>query len=98
MPVTTFTHLHLHTEYSLLDGAIRLRDLPGRLAELGMQACAITDHGAMYGVIDFYNAMLAKNLKPILGCEVYVAPRSRLDKEAGTDKEPAHLKIGRAHV
>ena len=91
MPVTTFTHLHLHTEYSLLDGAIRLRDLPGRLAELGMQACAITDHGAMYGVIDFYNAMLAKNLKPILGCEVYVAPRSRLDKEAGTDKEPAHL-------
>ncbi|MEA4888492.1 MAG: DNA polymerase III subunit alpha [Clostridiaceae bacterium] len=91
MPVTTFTHLHLHTEYSLLDGAIRLRDLPDRLAELGMQACAITDHGAMYGVIDFYNAMLAKQLKPILGCEVYVAPRSHLDKEAGTDKEPAHL-------
>jgi DNA polymerase III alpha subunit len=57
---STFTHLHLHTEYSLLDGAIRLRDLPDRLAELGMQACAITDHGALYGVIDFYNAMIGK--------------------------------------
>ena len=79
MTVTAFTHLHLHTEYSLLDGAIRLRDLPARLAALGMQACAITDHGVLYGVIDFYNAMLAKGLKPIIGCEVYLAPRGYLD-------------------
>jgi DNA polymerase III subunit alpha len=93
MAVDTFTHLHLHTEYSLLDGAIRLRDLPGRLAELGMTACAITDHGALYGVIDFYNAMLAKGLKPIIGCEVYVAPRSHTDKEVSHDKEPAHLVL-----
>jgi len=93
MTVTAFTHLHLHTEYSLLDGAIRLRDLPDRLAALGMQACAITDHGVLYGVIDFYNAMLAKGLKPIIGCEVYLAPRGYLDKEAGVDKEPAHLVL-----
>lgn len=93
MTASTFVHLHLHTEYSLLDGAIRLRDLPGRLAELGMDACAITDHGVMYGVIDFYNALLAKGIKPIIGCEVYVAPRSHTDKEAGLDKEPAHLVL-----
>jgi DNA polymerase-3 subunit alpha len=93
MTVQTFTHLHLHTEYSLLDGAIRLRDLPDRLLELGMQACAITDHGVLYGVIDFYNALVAKGIKPIIGCEVYVAPRSRLDKETGIDKEPAHLVL-----
>lgn len=86
-----FTHLHLHTEYSLLDGAIRLRDLPDRLAELGMQACAITDHGVLYGAIDFYNALIAKGIKPILGCEVYVAPRSHTAKEGGIDKEPSHL-------
>ncbi len=89
----SFTHLHLHTEYSLLDGAIRLRDLPDRLIELGMKSCAITDHGALYGVIDFYNAMIAKGLKPIIGCEVYVAPRSHLDKEGSLDKEPAHLVL-----
>jgi len=91
MAEASFTHLHLHTEYSLLDGAIRLRDLPGRLLELGMTACAITDHGVMYGVIDFYNALRAKGIKPILGCEVYVAPRSHTDKDYGQDKEPAHL-------
>ncbi len=89
--MTGFTHLHLHTEYSLLDGAIRLRDLPDRLLELGMSACAITDHGAMYGTIEFYNALRAKGIKPIIGCEVYVAPRGRTDKDFGQDKEPAHL-------
>ncbi len=86
-----FTHLHLHTEYSLLDGAIRLKDLPDRLLELGMDACAITDHGVLYGTIDFYNALVAKGIKPILGCEVYVAPRSHLAKEGSLDKEPSHL-------
>ncbi len=89
--MTSFAHLHLHTEYSLLDGAIRLKDLPDRLAELGMTACAITDHGVMYGIIDFYVELKKKGIKPILGCEVYVAPRGRTDKEAGLDKEPAHL-------
>ena len=91
--MTSFTHLHLHTEYSLLDGAIRLRDLPDRLLELGMTSCAITDHGVMYGVIDFYNALICKGIKPIIGCEVYVAPRSHTDKEVGFDKEPAHLVL-----
>ena len=93
MAIQSFTHLHLHTEFSLLDGAIRLRELPDRLVELGMEACAITDHGALFGVIDFYNAMLDKGLKPIIGCEVYVAPRSHLDKEVSYDKEPAHLVL-----
>ncbi len=91
--MSSFTHLHLHTEYSLLDGAIRIRELPARLKELGMDSCAITDHGTMYGVIDFYRACIAAGIKPIIGCEVYVAPRSRLDKQAGTDKEPAHLVL-----
>lgn len=86
-----FVHLHLHTEYSLLDGAIRLRDLPDRLEKLGMKSCAITDHGALFGSIDFYTVMRKKGIKPIIGCEVYVAPRKHTDKEAGTDKEPAHL-------
>ena len=93
MTVQSFTHLHLHTEYSLLDGAIRIKELPDRLEELGMHACAITDHGVLFGVIDFYNAMISKGLKPIIGCEVYVAPRGHRDKEVGHDKEPAHLVL-----
>ena len=64
-----FVHLHLHSEYSLLDGAIRLRDLPRRLKELGMTSCALTDHGVMYGLVDFYQMMVKEGLKPILGCE-----------------------------
>ena len=88
-----FVHLHLHTEYSLLDGAIRLRDLPSRLSQLGMTACAITDHGALFGAIDFYTAMKKQGIKPIIGCEVYISPRRHTDKEAGTDKEPAHLVL-----
>ena len=87
----TFTHLHLHTEYSLLDGAIRIADLPARLKELGMDACAITDHGAMYGILDFYRSMRKEGLKPIIGCEVYVAPRNHTDKDAAFDRDPYHL-------
>lgn len=78
-----FAHLHLHSEYSLLDGAIRLKRLPERLKELGMEACAITDHGVMYGAVEFYSRMREAGLKPIIGCEVYVAPEGRLLKERG---------------
>ena len=72
-----FSHLHLHTEYSLLDGAIRINDLPERIKELGMDSCAITDHGNMYGAVDFYKAMKKAGVKPIIGCEIYVAPEGR---------------------
>ncbi len=75
-----FVHLHLHTEYSLLDGAVRIAELPERLKQMGMSACAITDHGSMFGCVEFYKAMTAAGLKPIIGCEVYVAPGSRFDK------------------
>ena len=77
-----FTHLHVHTEYSLLDGSSKIKELPARVKELGMDSLAITDHGVMYGVIDFYRACKAAEIKPIIGCEVYVAPGSRFDKEA----------------
>ena len=86
-----FTHLHLHTEYSLLDGANRIHELPGRLKELGMDACAITDHGSMYGVLDFYRTMKENGIHPVIGCEVYVAQRSRKDKDGALDREPYHL-------
>ncbi|NLB51074.1 MAG: DNA polymerase III subunit alpha, partial [Clostridiaceae bacterium] len=86
-----FTHLHLHTEYSLLDGANRIHELPGRLKELGMDACAITDHGSMYGVLEFYRTMKANGIHPIIGCEVYVAPRGHMDKDAALDRDPYHL-------
>ncbi len=82
-----FVHLHVHTEYSLLDGASRIEDLIGRAKELGMPAIAITDHGCMYGAVDFYKQALKQGIKPIIGCEVYVAPRSRLEKSAGADTE-----------
>ena len=72
-----FVHLHVHSEYSLLDGANRIKDLPIRAKELGMKAMAITDHGVMYGAIDFYKACKKEGIKPIIGCEVYVAPRTR---------------------
>lgn len=77
-----FTHLHVHTEFSLLDGSSKIKELPARAKELGMDSLAITDHGVMYGVIDFYRACKAAEIKPIIGCEVYVAPGSRFDKEA----------------
>ena len=86
-----FVHLHIHSEFSLLDGANRIKDLPVRAKELGMKAMAITDHGVMYGVIDFYKACKKEGIKPIIGCEVYVAPRSRFDKEPGIDKQYYHL-------
>lgn len=83
--MSDFVHLHVHSEYSLLDGANRIKDLPVRAKELGMDSIAITDHGVMYGVIDFYKACKKEGIKPIIGCEVYVANRSRFDKEAGID-------------
>ncbi len=76
-----FVHLHVHTEYSLLDGSNKIKEYVARVKELGMNAAAITDHGVMYGVIDFYKAATAAGIKPILGCEVYVAPNSRFDRE-----------------
>ena len=85
----SFTHLHLHTEYSLLDGACRIPKLVERIKALGMTACAITDHGVMYGCIDFYSAMKDAGIKPIIGCEVYVC-RDRLDKSAA-NREYSHL-------
>ena len=86
-----FVHLHIHSEFSLLDGANRIKDLPVRAKELGMDAMAITDHGVMYGAIDFYKACKKEGIKPIIGCEVYVAPRSRFDREPGIDNKYNHL-------
>ena len=77
----SFAHLHVHTEYSLLDGSNKITEYVARVKELGMNAAAITDHGAMYGVIEFYKTATAAGIKPILGCEVYVAPNSRFDRE-----------------
>ena len=86
-----FVHLHIHSEFSLLDGANRIKDLPVRAKDLGMKAMAITDHGVMYGAIDFYKACKKEGIKPIIGCEVYVAPRSRLNKEPNIDNRYNHL-------
>ena len=91
-----FVHLHLHTEYSLLDGAIRIKDLVKKVKDNGMNAVAITDHGNMFGVIEFYKECKANKIKPIIGCEVYVAPRSRLEKQGKIDTEPAHLILIKA--
>ena len=89
--MSDFVHLHIHSEFSLLDGANRIKDLPVRAKELGMKAMAITDHGVMYGAIDFYKACKKEGIKPIIGCEVYVAPRSRHDKEPNIDNKYNHL-------
>ena len=89
--MSDFVHLHIHSEFSLLDGANRIKDLPVRAKELGMNAIALTDHGVMYGVIDFYKACKKEGIKPIIGCEVYVAPRSRFDKEPNIDNKYNHL-------
>ena len=88
-----FVHLHLHTEYSLLDGACRIEELMDRLSSISQTAAAITDHGVMYGVIDFYKAAKKKGIKPIIGCEVYVAPRTRIDKVHEFDAEANHLVL-----
>ena len=77
----SFTHLHVHTEYSLLDGSSKIKELVHQAKELGMDSIAITDHGAMYGVIDFYRAAKAEGIKPIIGCEIYVTTGSRFDKD-----------------
>ena len=89
--MSKFVHLHIHSEFSLLDGANRIKDLPVRAKELGMDAMALTDHGVMYGAIDFYKACKKEGIKPIIGCEMYVAPRSRLSKEPGIDNKYYHL-------
>jgi len=91
--MTDFVHLHVHTEYSLLDGACRIEQLVLRAKELGQEALAITDHGAMYGVIDFYKACKKHGVRPVIGCEVYVAPRSRFDKQHRVDSSPYHLVL-----
>ena len=88
-----FVHLHVHSEYSLLDGACRLTDLVERVKELGQAAVAVTDHGVMYGTIDFYRAAKAAGIKPIIGCEVYVAPRTRFDRVHELDDHPYHLVL-----
>lgn len=85
-----FTHLHVHTEYSLLDGSGKIKEMVLQAKALGMDSLAITDHGVMYGVIDFYKACLAEGIKPILGCEIYVAPNSRFDREVGASEERYH--------
>ena len=86
-----FVHLHVHTQYSLLDGAARIPELVAHAKALGMPALAITDHGAMYGVIDFYKECKKQGVKPVLGMEAYVAPRSRTEREGG--RENAHLVL-----
>lgn len=89
-----FTHLHVHTEYSLLDGSSKIKEIVKRAKELGMDSLAITDHGVMYGVIDFYKAAKEAGIKPIIGCEIYVSPSSRFDKEAGvSDDRYYHLVL-----
>ena len=89
----SFVHLHVHTEFSLLDGACRIDGLMDRVKELGQTAVAITDHGVMYGCIDFYKAAKASGIKPIIGCEVYVARRSMADRVHGIDNDPYHLVL-----
>ncbi len=86
-----FVHLHLHTQYSLLDGAADINVLLDKAVELGMKEIAITDHGVMYGAIEFYDAAISRGIKPIIGCEVYTASRSRFDKDASLDKHYGHL-------
>lgn len=89
----SFTHLHVHTEFSLLDGACRIEQLLDKVEKLGQKSIAITDHGVMYGAVDFYRAAKKRGIKPIIGCEVYVAERSRFDKVHGLDNERSHLVL-----
>ena len=88
-----FTHLHVHTEYSLLDGSNKIKELIGRTKELGMDSVAITDHGVMYGVIDFYKEATKNGIRPIIGCEVYVAPGSRFDRDPSASNRYHHLVL-----
>lgn len=91
--MSDFVHLHTHSEYSLLDGAARIKNLVKRAKELDMPALALTDHGVMYGIIDFYEAAKAHEIKPIIGCEVYVAPRNRFEKSSRKEDAPYHLVL-----
>ena len=86
-----FVHLHLHTEYSLLDGIAKISELADKAISEGQDAIAITDHGVMYGTVEFYNALTKKGIKPIIGCELYVAARSRFNKEGKNDVSGNHL-------
>ena len=91
MPQTPFVHLHVHSQYSLLDGAIRMKQLVKRAAELGMPSIALTDHGVLYGAVEFYQEAEKSGIRPIIGCEIYVAPGSMLDrKSANGGKDAAH--------
>src|SRR3989338_8885993 len=89
--MTDFVHLHNHSEYSLLDGLSKIPEMVKRAKELDMKALAITDHGNMYGTIKFYKECVKEGIKPIIGCEIYMAQRSRRDKEAGIDNDSNHL-------
>lgn len=91
--IIPFTHLHVHTEYSLLDGAAPVKKLVHRAKQMHMPAIAITDHGVMYGAVDFYKAAVEEGIKPIIGCEVYTAPRTRFDKQHGLDSDLSHLVL-----
>ena len=93
MSESGFVHLHLHTEYSLLDGFARIDKLFSKVKERNMNAVAITDHGVMFGVVEFYKQAVKNGVKPIIGCEVYVAPRTRFDKDAMFDKQAGHLVL-----
>lgn len=93
MQASEFVHLHVHSEYSLLDGACRLKDLVKRAKALGQKAVAVTDHGCMYGAVEFYQLALQEGIRPIIGCEVYVAPRTRHDKQHSLDATPYHLVL-----
>ena len=86
-----FVHLHLHTEYSLLDGACRIQEVVAQAKALGQSAIAITDHGVMYGVVEFYKACRNEGIKPIIGCEIYMAPHGRMDKQYDLDGKYSHL-------
>ena len=88
-----FVHLHLHSEYSLLDGAARIAEIADKAIKENQDAVAITDHGVMYGAVEFYRSLKAKGIKPIIGCEVYVAPRSRFQKERRMDSSGDHLVL-----
>ena len=88
-----FVHLHLHSHFSLLDGLSKIDEIVSRVKELGMEAVALTDHGNLYGAIEFYQKATKQGIKPIIGCELYLAPRSRFDKEAGRDAEYFHLPV-----
>ena len=91
--MTDFVHLHCHSEYSLLDGLCRLKPLAKKVKELGMPAVALTDHGVMFGAMEFYRAAREQGIKPIIGCELYVARRDMRDKDPEADKRSHHLVV-----